>query len=313
MEEIMEYRVLGKTGFEVSVLGFGASPLGGVFGTIDEPEAIRAVHQAFDAGINFVDVSPYYGITTAETVLGKALAQVERERFVLSTKVGRYGHEEFDFSAERVTRSVDESLARLNIEHIDLILCHDVEFVDLKQIVEEAIPALRKVQERGKVRAIGISGLPLKIYREVLARTELDAILSYCHYTLNDDTLTGLIPDLKAKNVGVVNAAPLAMGILSGNPPPDWHPASAELKAACERAAEHCKSRGTDLATLAVQFAVANPDIATTLIGMGDTAQVAHNLAAVSKPMDRELLAEVAAILAPVHNQGWQVGRPENS
>ena len=308
----MEYRVLGKTGFEVSVLGFGASPLGGVFGTIDEPEAIRAVHAAFDGGVNFVDVSPYYGITKAETVLGKALAQVERERFYLSTKVGRYGHEDFDFSAERVTRSIDESLARLNVEHIDLILCHDVEFVDLNQIVEEAIPALRKVQEMGKARAIGISGLPLKIYREVLARTKLDAILSYCHYTLNDDSLTELIPELKAKNVGVVNAAPLAMGILSGNTPPEWHPASAELKAACVQAAEHCKAHGTDLATLAVQFAVANPDIATTLIGMGDTVQVAHNLTSVEKPLDTELLAEVLSILAPVHNQTWQTGRPEN-
>lgn len=302
----MQFRTLGKTGWQVSILGFGASPLGGVFGAIDESEAIRAMHQAFDGGVNFVDVSPYYGITKAEAVLGKALAQVSRDRFYLSTKVGRYGHDEFDFSAARVTRSVDESLQRLQVNHIDLILCHDIEFVTLDQIWEETIPALRKVQEQGKVRAIGVSGLPLQIYRDVMAHTELDAILSYCHFTLNDNTLLGLIPELKQQNIGIVNAAPLAMGLLSGNEPPLWHPASPELKAACARAAEHCRSKGADLATLAVQFSLSNSDIATTLIGMGDTDQVRRNLAAASSPPDPALLAEVSAILAPVHNQGWK-------
>jgi L-galactose dehydrogenase len=309
----MQHRTLGKTGWQVSVLGFGASPLGGVFGTIDESDAIRAVHQAFDGGVNFVDVAPYYGITKAETVLGKALAQVSRDRFYLSTKVGRYGNDEFDFSADRVVRSVDESLGRLNISHIDLIICHDIEYVDIRQVWEEAIPALRQVQRAGKVRAIGISGLPLKIYRDVIAQSDLDVILSYCHYTLQDDTLLSLIPELQAQDIGIINAAPLSMGLLSGAEPPSWHPASPELKAACARAAEHCRSRGMDLATLATQFAIANPDIATTLIGMGDTEQVTRNLAAIASPPDPTLLAEVAAILAPVHNQGWQTGRPENN
>src|SRR6266571_5457070 len=148
----MEYRKLGKTGWEVSVLGYGASPLGGVFGKISDQEGIRAVHTAVDLGINFIDVSPYYGLTKAETVLGKALATLPRDRYILATKVGRYGADDFDFSAARVTSSVDESLRRLQVEHIDLIQCHDIEFGSLDQIVHETLPALRKVREQGKVR-----------------------------------------------------------------------------------------------------------------------------------------------------------------
>merc|ERR1711916_227064 len=104
----MEYKELGNTGMKVSVVGFGASPLGGVFGDVNEEEAIKTVKRALELGINFIDVSPYYGITKAETVLGKALKGIPRDSYYLATKVGRYGGDEFDFSADRVIKSVDE-------------------------------------------------------------------------------------------------------------------------------------------------------------------------------------------------------------
>lgn len=115
-----------------------------------------------------VYVDRYYGDTLAETVLGKALKTmpIPRESYVVSTKCGRYGSG-FDFSAERVTRSVDESLERLNLDYVDIILCHDIEFGSLDQIVYETVPALQKLKDSGKVRHIGISGLPLHIFRSV--------------------------------------------------------------------------------------------------------------------------------------------------
>ena len=116
----MQYRPLGNTGINVSILSFGASSLGAVFHDIDESDAQRAVHVAVDHGINFIDVSPYYGATKAETVLGRALKNIPRDRYYLATKVGQYGEGEFDFSAGRVTKSVDESLARLNVDYVDL-------------------------------------------------------------------------------------------------------------------------------------------------------------------------------------------------
>ena len=212
----MQTRRLGATDLNVSILGFGASPLGGVFGPVSELDARDMVHAAIDAGVNFFDVSPFYGITRAETVLGIALRGIERSRFLLATKVGRYNSAVFDFSAKRVTASVDESLYRLQTDYIDLIQCHDIEFGSLDQVVNETLPALQKLREQGKVRWIGITGLPLKIFRYVLDRAPVDAILSYCHYTLYDDSLKQLLPDLQRREVGIISAGSARYGAPNG-------------------------------------------------------------------------------------------------
>jgi len=309
----MEYRFLGKTGLQVSALSYGASPLGGVFRDVNEAEGIRAVHAAIDLGINFIDVSPYYGLTRAESVLGKALKNIPRDRYYLATKVGRYGEDNFDFSARRVTESIDESLTRLNVDHIDVVQCHDIEFGLLDQVVNETLPALRKLQQQGKVRFAGVTGLPLKIFRHVLECTTLDTILSYCHYSLNDTTLEELIPYLQEKQVGVINASPLSMGLLSSRGAPKWHPASDEIKAACASAAAFCRGRGADIARLAIQFSASCPALATTLVGTANPDHLKKNVKWIDEPMDHELLAQVLKILEPVHNQTWHSGRPENN
>ncbi|MBW3625804.1 MAG: aldo/keto reductase [Armatimonadetes bacterium] len=309
----MQTRLLGRTGLNVSVLSLGASPLGSVFRNIDESEGIRTVHEAIDLGINFIDVSPYYGETQAETVLGKALKGFPRDSYILATKVGRYGPDRFDFSAERVTRSVDESLERLRVDVIDVIQCHDIEFGSPNQVIEETIPALRRVREQGKARFIGITGLPLKIFREVLSRTEVDTILSYCRYSLNDASLESIIPFLKEKGVGIISASPLSMGLLTERGAPVWHPAPDALKAAARKAAEHCRERGEDLSRLALQFAVANPDIATTLVGTASLENLKKNVEWAQSPPDPELLNEVREIFRPVQNLTWPSGRPENN
>jgi L-galactose dehydrogenase len=308
----MEYRPLGKTGLRVSALGYGASPLGSVFREIDEAAGVRAVHTAIDLGINFIDVSPYYGATRAESVLGKALREIPRDRYLLATKVGRYGQDEFDFSSGRVARSVEESLQRLGVETIDLIQCHDIEFGSLDQVVEETIPALRRLRGEGKVRFIGITGLPLGIFPAVLDRTPVDTVLSYCHYTLNDTSLEDLFPYLREKEIGVINASPLAMGLLTERGAPAWHPAAPEIQAACARTAAHCRSRGVDLAQLALQFAVGAPEVATTLVGTASPQNLRKNAAWIEQPIDRDLLAEVQALLAPIRNRTWPSGRMEN-
>ena len=305
--------MLGKTGLAVSALSFGASSLGSEFRQIDEQEGIRTVHRALDLGINFLDVAPYYGRTKAETVLGKALRGVPRDRYYLETKVGRYDRDTFDFTRERIRASIDESLARLGAEYVDVVQCHDVEFADLNQIVDEALPTLRELQRQGKVRYLGVSGLPLKVFRTVLERTDLDAILSYCHYSLNDTALVELIPYLQGKGVGIVNASPLSMRLLSDVGPPDWHPAPEEVKQRCSAAAAFCRQQGTSIAQLAVQFSLANPDIATTLIGTASPAHIEESVRWAETPLDPALLAEVLGILTPAHNVTWPSGRPENN
>ena len=309
----MIYRTLGRTGLQLSALSYGASPLGSVFRDIDEAEGIRTVHTAIDLGINFIDVAPYYGLTRAETVLGKALATLPRESYVLATKVGRYGKDDFDFSADRVRRSVDESLQRLGVDVIDLIQVHDIEFGSLDQVVEETLPALRKLREAGKVRFIGITGYPLKSFRNVLDRAEVDTILSYCRYSLNDTALAQFLPYLQEQGTGIISASPLSMGLLTQRGAPAWHPAPEALKAACIRAAEHCDRRGADLSKLALQFSVAQPAITTTLVGTASVENLKKNAAWIEEPLDEGLLTEVLKILDPVWGTTWLTGRPENA
>jgi len=311
----MLHRTLGATGVKVSALAYGGSSLGSEFRPIDEAAGIRSVHVALDHGINLIDTAPYYGRTTAETVLGKALKGVARDRYILATKVARYGKTaaEFDFSASRVTRSVDESLARIGVDHIDFIQVHDMEFGDLDQIVNETIPALRKIQATGKVRFVGISSLHIHVLKHVMDRVAVDQIQNYCHYCLNDTALGDFLPYLKAKNVGIFNSAPLAMRLLSNEGPPDWHPAPAALKAACAEAAALCKAAGTDLGKLALQYSMANPDIHTHIVGTANPDRVLANLADASEPIDQALLAQVLKVLEPVHNLTWPSGIPANN
>lgn len=308
----MQYRTLGKTGLQLSVLSYGAASLGNEYGNLDEAQGIRALHVALDGGINFIDTSPYYGRTLAERMLGKAFREIPRDRFLIGTKCGRYDVAQFDFSAERVTRSVEESLQRMGLEHLDILQCHDIEFVPLRQIVEETLPALQKLKAQGKVRFLGITGFPLHIFRHVLERTDLDCILSYCHYSLNNTSLLEAIPRMKAKGIGIMSASPLSERLLTRQALPAWHHAPPALRGACRRAVEHCDARGVDIAQLAIRFAVENPDITATIVGSANPMNMQKCLDWAADPLDYELLTEVRKILEPVKGLLWPVGLPEN-
>lgn len=311
----MHYRTLGNTGLKVSALAFGGSSLGSAFRAINESDGIRAVHTAIEHGINLIDTAPYYGATTAETVLGKALKGLARDKYFLATKVARYGAEikDFDFSAARVTASVDESLHRLGVDYVDFIQVHDMEFGELSQIVHETIPALQKLKAAGKVRFVGISCLPVRLFKIVLDQVQVDQIQSYCHYSLNDTALADLLPYFKQKGVAIFNSAPLAMRLLSDEGPPTWHPAPAALRTKCAEAAAFCRTHGTDIGKVALQFSLANPDIHTNIVGTADPKRVLQNLRDIAEPLDQNLLATVQKILAPVHNLTWPSGRKENN
>lgn len=307
---MMKTRKLGKTGLDVSILSFGASSLGGVFRETDDSESIRTVHAAIDSGINYIDVSPYYGLTRAETVLGQAIAQIPRNKFLLSSKAGRYGESEFDFTAKRIFSSVEESLQRLKTDYLDILFLHDIEFVESGIILEEAVPALHKLKEQGKIRFGGISGLPLALFEQMLPQIQVDVILSYCHYALNDNSLLDLVPLLQEKGVGLVNASPLAMGLLSTREPSSWHPAGDEVRALCRQAALHCENAGSDIAKLAMQYSTGHAQIPTTLVSTASPANIARNAGWVEEPIDEKLLAEVLEILKPIHNMSWRSGLP---
>lgn len=310
----MQTRPLGQTGLQLPILGFGASSLGQEFRSVTLDEALRSVRVALDCGLNFIDTSPFYGRGMSEVLLGVALKGVPRESYTLCTKLGRYDLPHFDFSAKRVAESVDVSLHRLGTDHLDIVLCHDVEFVPMQQIVDETLPALRKIQQAGKVRYIGFSGYPMKIFRFILDQTDVDCVLSYNQYTLQNTRFADeVVPYLKARGVGVMNAGPFSARLLTNAPLPAWLKEPENVKAAARQAAALCASRGSDIAKLALQFSLAHGDIATTVAGSANPNNIRTWAKWAAEPIDLALLAEVQAIFAPVKNIGHREGLPENN
>jgi aryl-alcohol dehydrogenase-like predicted oxidoreductase len=249
----------------------------------------------------------------SECLLGVALKDVPRDSYILGTKLGRYDRAHFDFSARRVVESVDVSLHRMGVDHLDILLCHDIEFVEMSQIVEETLPALRKIQEAGKVRFIGVSGYPMAMFRYVLDRTDLDVVLSYNHYTLQNTMLADLVPYLKGKGVGIMNAAPFSARLLTNAPLPPWHKATPFVRETAKKASDLCESRGVDIAQLALQYSLANEDLTTCVVGSANPNNVKKWAEWADSPIDESLLKEVLAILEPIHDWHYTEGRAENN
>lgn len=307
-------RPLGNTGLQVPILGFGASSLGAEFRSVSIDEVLGSVRVALECGMNLIDTSPFYGRGMSEVLLGVALKNVPRDSYTLCTKLGRYDLGHFDFSAKRVAESVDVSLHRLGSGHLDIVLCHDIEFVPLEQIVNETLPALRKQQEAGKVRFIGISGYPMKALQFVLDRCELDCVLSYNQYTLQNTRFDDeLVPDLNSRGIGAMNAGPFSARLLTNAVLPAWLKEPEEVKAAARRAAAHCQNKGVDIAKLALQFSLANPNIATTIAGSANPHNIRNWAKWAAEPIDEVLLQEVLEIFAPVKNLGHLEGLAENN
>jgi L-galactose dehydrogenase len=310
----MQTRPLGKTGLQVPILSFGASSLGAEFRSVTLDEVLKSVRVALDSGLNFIDTSPFYGRGMSEVLLGVALKGVPRESYTLCSKLGRYDLQHFDFSAKRVAESVDVSLHRLGTDHLDIMLCHDIEFVPMQQIVDETLPALRKIQQQGKVRFIGVSGYPMKLFRFILEQTDIDVALSYNQYTLQNTRFADeIVPLLKQRGIGAMNAGPFSARLLTNAPLPAWLKEPEEVKAAARQAAALCAQRGSDIAKLALQFSCANPDIATTVAGSANPENIRNWAKWIAEPLDEQLLRDVQEIFRPVKNLGHKEGLPENN
>lgn len=310
----MKYNVLGKTKLRVSRLSFGASALGGVFHPVDEREAIAAVHAALDCGLNYFDVAPAYGGTVSETVLGKALAGVARDRYFLSTKVGKYtkpgsyGEDTLDYSRKRIRESIEESADRLGTDYFDIIHIHDIEYQNRAHsewALSEGYDAVRELKREGRIGAVSFGIYPMDLWKRIFASLEIDAALVHNHYCLYDTQLLDLLPIARDKKIGIINASPFGSGLLTDRGPADWHPADAQARALFRKAAEFCRSQGTPISKLALQFSSQNPEIPTTLFSTADPATVARNVEDYEQPCDMSLVSEVQKILQPVLNREW--------
>lgn len=310
----MKQNRLGKAGFDVSVLSFGASSLGGVFHKIDEAEAIATVHAALEAGMTYFDVAPAYGATHSETVLGKALKGIDRSRYRLSTKVGKYtapgtyGEDTLDYSRDRIRASLDESAARLGADYFDMIFIHDIEYQNRQHTewaMTEGFAAVQELMREGRVGGVGFGIYPVDLWQRILAELPVDAVLIHNHYCLNDDRLLGLLPLAQKANVGIVNASPYASGLLTDRGPAEWHPAKPDDRAIFKKAVEFCSTEGTSISKLAFQYASQNPDIPTTMFSTANRQSLARSLQWFEEPLDQQMLKHVQDILQPVRNKDW--------
>jgi L-galactose dehydrogenase len=306
----MEYRPLGKTGLSVSVLGQGGAAFGQQYGAVTDAEVAECVHAAIDAGVNLFDTAAYYGKGTAEEFLGRALDGGRRDKVYICTKACRLDKAEFDFTPEGTRKCVEASLKRLRTDHVDILLAHDIEFAtDYEVVFDETYAVLRQLKQEGKTRFIGMSCYPLGLLKQAIERCDLDVVISYAHYNLfNTLLLTELLPVAAARGVGVLNASPLGLGLLTNQGPQPWFAGRREIVETCRNAAELCRARGADIAFLGMQFCFAEKRIPCTLSGAARKSELDVNLKAMTAPIDQALLAEVMKMLDPVRDRTWPSG-----
>ncbi|TNC19266.1 aldo/keto reductase [Amycolatopsis alkalitolerans] len=309
----MRYRTLGKTDLTVSAVSFGTAPLGNMFGAVAETDAITTVHKALGAGITFFDSSPYYGGGLAERRLGMALRH-RREHVVIGTKAGRYGLDDFDFTPRRLRESLHRSLDLLETDYVDILQLHDIEFVNLDEVFADSYAELLRLRDEGKCRYIGMTGYSLKTLCRAVRETDLDVVLSYAHYTLlNTELSTEFAPLCEQRGVGLINAAAVALGLLTPTGSRIAVPAGEQIRAAARRAVDVCAKRGVDVAFLANQFSIQRSGAATTVVGTTNAKHLDSAIAAESSPIDEDLLSAVLTVTTDVQALSWHSGLIENN
>ena len=321
-------RKVGKSSQSVTELGFGTAPLGDLFVRVPEPGAQHMLQAAWDGGIRYYDTSPFYGYGKSEHRLGTFLRQQPREEFVVSTKVGRVLRApadprdvdptfwadplpfdfHFDYSYDGIMRSFEDSLQRLSLNRVDMLLIHDLD--DLFHQSEEAIAAclaqlyssgwraLDDMRRAGVIKAIGAGINRSHMMPRFLDLVDLDFFIVAMPYTLLDqEVLEGIFPRCEQENVGVVVGAPFASGILATGPTPEaryaYEPATEEILEKTRRIQAVCQRHDTPLTAAAMQFPLAHPLVAAIIPGALETAHVNSNVSSIRHPIPAALWSEL--------------------
>ncbi|PLS30333.1 aldo/keto reductase [Bifidobacterium margollesii] len=312
----METRKLGNTGLEVPILSVGGAPLGGEYGEVNQDLVNETIQVAFENGMNLIDTSPWYGRTQSEKNIGVGLKGIDRSSYIITTKCGRYEPGKWDFSTERIKRSVPESMERLGLDYIDVMQCHDIECGDLRQILDEALPVLRDYKAQGMIGFIGVTGYDLDLLEKVAVEEDLDTVMTYCHYDLQNRGLLSVSKRLAEKGIGVFSDSPLSMGALTAKGAPEWHPADSEFLERVKESVKLCRESGTTLESMAVRFSVNNPEdsgISTTVVGCGKPQDVLRNIPEIGVQPDPDLLRRIEEIFGDWIDRDYERLGPEYS
>lgn len=310
-------RPLGRRGPAVTGYGFGGAPIGNLYDEVTDDDAEAAVAAAWSAGIRYFDTAPLYGHGASERRLGRALRTRPRDEYVLSTKVGRLlrvpeGPPEtsvfagvgalaprFDFSADGVRRSIDESLVRLAVDRIDVVLVHDPDDHE-SEALDHALPALIGLRDQGVVRAVGCGMNQAAMLERFVERADLDCVLLAGRYSLLDRSGAGtLLPRCQERGIGVIVGGVFNSGVLvdpDDHPTYDYAAAPAAIVARARRMRAACEERGVPLPSAALQFAGRHPAVTTVLVGARSAAEIDLDLAFAAIPIDEELWAALDGV-----------------
>jgi D-threo-aldose 1-dehydrogenase len=320
---------LGQTGLSVSRLGFGGASIGGLFSAVDDDAAIATVRHAWDLGIRSFDTAPLYGYGASERRVGTALRDRPRDEFVLSTKVGRLVRDEgsippeadidrqevdgredayyvrtrpvrlvFDYSADGVRKSIEESLERLGLDRVDIALIHDPDD-HWRAALEEAWPALARLRDQGVIGAIGAGMNQSAMLARFARETDMDVFLLAGRYTLLDQgALDELLPLCVERGISVLVGGVMNSGVLADPRPGsrfDYAPASPEILERARRLGEVCARHGVPLRAAATQFPLAHPAVASLVAGVRTAAHLDDYPAMLAHPIPDALWEELRA------------------
>lgn len=299
----MRSNPLGSTGVVVSELGLGTAQLGNLFVPLDDAEADAIVDQAWNSGIRYFDTAPLYGVGLAETRLGRALRGRPRGEYTLSTKVGRLldtvdGPTDwhFDLTADGIRRSIDDSLARLGLDRLDIAYVHDPQLGGLGEAIDSAYPVLAELRGEGVLGAIGVGSGDVHALSAFVQHTDLDVVMVAGRYTLLEQPArSSLLPECRRRGVSVVNAGVFNSGLLADEAPSDaahyeYGEVPAELLDRARHLAAIASSFGTTLPRAALRFAAGDEAIASVVVGAESARQVRRNCELFHQSLDLEPL-----------------------
>lgn len=308
---------LGRTGLQVTRLGLGSAPLGGLFTPVDEREAVRVVERAYELGIRFFDTAPLYGTGLAEQRMGAALAQYPRDSYVIATKVGRLIREGgapeqgqnfkgtpaglnpvFDFSAEGVRASHRESLRRLGLDRVDVLHIHDPDD-HFEEALGQAYPALETLRQEGVIRAVGAGMNQPEMPARFARAADFDCFLLAGRYTLLDQSgLDELLPLCLERGISIIGGGVFNSGILAAPKPGATYayaPASPEVLGRAQRLQDVCRNHGVQLPVAAIQFPFGHPAVATVVVGARSVGEIDEDVAMFEEPVPAALWQELRA------------------
>jgi D-threo-aldose 1-dehydrogenase len=287
-------------------LGLGTAPLAGLHRAVDEREAVGAIEQAWDLGIRFFDTAPYYGSGLAETRLGSALRGRPRSEFVVSTKVGRrlrpgrsswYGapplRSYFDFSYDGALESLEESLERLGLDHVDVALVHDPD-EHYQEAISGAFRALRRLRDEGMVKRIGVGMNGNDLLCRFAKESDPDCFLIAGRLTLLDQSATEtLLPLCLERGIGLIVGGVFNSGILAGGTTFDYAPAGTDLAQRVSRLEDVARRQGVPLAAAAVQFPMRYAGVETVLVGCASASEVEDDVRLARAPVPSSLWSDL--------------------